>query len=1079
MRKEIVDNETDNYKMFEFINEALRRNKSAVSIATGYFNVSGFRLVRDAIWEAAKSKDFKLRLLFGREAIRAEKTVGSAINMLEGINDQIENKEVDSTIDTSVVGTESPLSRELNEMSIDEKSAHLVDDLIMFLRQDNVFVRNNKNRFNHAKCYIFDDSVIVGSSNFTGAGLEGNVELNAVLYQPSAQEKVREWFDRRWNESVDVKEELIKILEDSKFGLPLEPFKMYMKFLYEYYKPRLEDLERAKGRGVELASFQQDAVTAALRILRKYHGVIIADSTGLGKTHIGLDLLRELVAVRRKKALLIAPAQILESVWGPRLLEASIKTKDVSLERTGTASFDPADYLDFDVVLIDESQNYRSPSTKRHNAIMKVLAGGKRKQVILMTATPVNNSLMDLYHQLSLVTAGDDTHFAELGISELRRYFVSADRKELASGIEDIIRLLDETMIRRTRLFIKENYPEATLNGKPITFPKRKLHKVEYSLTALFGEEIYKQVIDTIDRLHLVPYRVDYYKIVTEEKEKFEAQQRATLQKFGLLKRFESSVEAIRKSIERLERFYNFFTRSLEQGKILDSKTFNKIIMDMRQSDEEDDDAFLARLEQEVELIPLGKEYNTKEMLSDLKEDLKLLAPLKSSLNKVQPFADRKLTALKELLITDKVFETGGKKAVIFTQFVDTAKYIFKELEKDFNDKKVLILTGQTDPKTRDKYLKEFAPKANLAEHIEREADILVSTDVLSEGQNLQDANYVVNYDLPWNPMKIVQRVGRVDRLTSEFDVVTSAVFIPEKELEDILGLLAKLEEKIQKASETVGVEATILGEKENPKNFNALARISKSDASLIDDMERSAELLPMQTPFQAILAYMKKVGAKDLESIPLGKLSGKKSDESALVIFYREKRKAEEMHLIVYDYKRSRFDHINDVSWIFRKIECNEDEPLLIPLSGYEAFRQIKIIDDKARQEVLTAINAPLDAKHAQKVKPKNQRELRDIILNAFTEGKITRDESSAVYSILNNNNLVAWEDEFAEYIEDFKRHQDIKSLIASLQQLFNRYKIGARERIEARAASPDDLEFVGCMFLTDPTLKEWKVMV
>lgn len=178
----------------------------------------------------------------------------------------------------------------------------MIDNLTDFLKQDTVQVRKNPRRFNHAKCYIFDECAAVGSSNFTGAGLEHNIELNAVLYQPSAQEKVQEWFERRWLEGQDAKIELIELLESSKFGLPLDPYRMYMKFLYEYYKPRLEELERERGKVIELTSFQEDAVKTALRIIHKYHGVLIADSTGLGKTHIGLELLRELVAVKRKKA---------------------------------------------------------------------------------------------------------------------------------------------------------------------------------------------------------------------------------------------------------------------------------------------------------------------------------------------------------------------------------------------------------------------------------------------------------------------------------------------------------------------------------------------------------------------------------------------------------------------------------------------------------------------------------------------------------------------------------------------------------------------------------------------------------
>lgn len=1052
MKKEIIDNETDRYTMAQFLNEALKRNGGPISIASGYFNVEGFAKVRDSLWNSTKRDNFNLRLLFGREATSKKDTTPT-----------IEFRD----------STETPITTEIDNLTIDEQNAMLVDDLINFLTLDQVQVKKNPERFTHAKCYIFDDAVVVGSSNFTRAGLTTNLELNAVLYQPSAQQQVRNWFDRRWSEGEDAKQELIQILEDSKFGLPLEPFIMYMKFLYEYYKPRLEELEREKGKIVELTTFQQDAVKTALRIIRKFNGVLIADSTGLGKTHIGLELLREYVAVKRKKAILIAPAQVLNTVWEPKLLEESIKTKNITLESTGTSSFHPENYLNYDLVVIDESQNYRNPSTNRRNNIMKLLAGGKKKQVILITATPVNNTLLDLYHQLNLITAGDDAHFADLGIPDLRRHFISADRKNIAQGIEDIVRLLDEVMIRRTRQFIIENYKGAQLNGKPVKFPKRQLRKVEYSLTELFGGAVYKQVIDTIDKLHLVPYRVDYYQLDIEEKERQEAEHRATLQKFGLLKRFESSVEAIKMSIGRLVNFYQYFKKVLDQDKILDSKSFHKIIQEMGGLEIENDEELFQALEK-VDLLTLTPEYNKRSMKKDLDEDLKLLEPLKHSLERIFPFADRKLTALKEQLLIDNVFETGGKKAVIFTQFVDTAKYIHRELTYAFKEKQVRILSGSTKQRDREQILKEFAPKANYAEYVEKESDLLVSTDVLAEGQNLQDANYVINYDLPWNPMKIVQRVGRVDRLGSEFPTVTAAVFIPEKELEEILGLLEKLETKIQKVAQTVGVEATILGEKENPKNFNALERIRKEDQTLLKDLERGAELLPEQTPFNFISTYLKKIGAENIKAIPLGRRSGKRSDINGVILFYREKKNNEGMHIILYDYSSNRFERYNDIAWLFRKIECREEEPLVLPITGYESFRQFRIIDQKSREEILKSVNAPFDAKTAQRIKGKNQRELTNEILTAFNEGKVSKEQALSVFETMNRENLVAWEDEFADLLDEYSRQQNIGAILTSLEQLFQKYQIGPREKGRPRALEPKDLEVVGYTFLSREDFKD-----
>ena len=460
-----------------------------------------------------------------------------------------------------------------------------------------------------------------------------------------------------------------------------------------------------------------------------------------------------------------------------------------------------------------------------------------------------------------------------------------------------------------------------------------------------------------------------------DKEEKEQADHRATLQKYGLLKRFESSVAAIRKSIGRLIGFYELFERAVENGRILDSTSFHQLLLDVEDEDEDNDEKLYARLTEMMKekLPPITQEYNVAKMRRDLREDLNLLRPLQKGLDNIHSYSDRKLSRLKELFDEDRIFEAGGRKVVVFTQFVDTAQYVHDELKSILKDHEVRILTGETDDFARQRTIESFAPKANNAPPGTKEIDILVSTDVLSEGQNLQDANYCINYDLPWNPMKIVQRVGRIDRLMSEFNEVTAAVFIPEKELEDILKLMEKLETKIQKVSDVVGIESTILGEKENPKNFNALERIKLNDDSLLDDMERSSGLLPTLTPFQFIWTYMKKIGREKLESIPPGKRSGKASDKNGMVLFYREKKSLEGIHLLYYDYDEGKLDHINDVAWTFHKIECKEEEPLRVPIEGYEAFRHFSVINEMAKNKIIEEVNSPYDAREGLKVKPRN----------------------------------------------------------------------------------------------------------
>jgi superfamily II DNA or RNA helicase len=1068
MDKEIVDNQKDKYTMSMFINEVLEEELSKknstgeLDISTGFFNLSGYRLISDLLKKYSKEPRFSLRLLFGKEAMGDEQH---------------------STFEDKI--KEYSMTKELDLEDLQEESAMIVDDLINFIEHKQVYVKRNNTRFNHSKCYIFPSYAAVGSSNLTGAGLAGNVELNAILYQPSARKELKEWFERRWDEADEAKDELLSILQESKFGRPIEPHKMYMKILYEYYRARLEELEKGTRKDtVELTDFQRDAVVSAVKIIEKYGGVIIGDSTGLGKTHIGLSLLRDFASVKRKKVLLIAPQQVLKAVWEPRLFEESIKTINESIEKTGAPNFDPTDYVsNIDIVLIDESHNYRTSSTNRYNNLLKILSGGKRKLVILLTATPVNNSLMDLSNQISLITCGDDAHFAELGIPDLRNYFLNVDKKLLSEGIDDIVKLLDEIMIRRTRNFIKESYPDSTLNDQKINFPERKLRKVEYSLTNVFGSILYEQVIQVIDNLFLVPYRVPSYRITVEEKEKEVVEHRASLQKYGLLKRFESSVEAIRKSISRLSLFYQTFDELLKNGKLINSQKFQEFLIDFLDEEEEtDEEEFFKRIQdlyRDSNELESAKYYDTKRMKRELDEDIKRLSPLKLSLESIQEYSDTKLAELKILFAKDKVFETGGKKVVIFTQYVDTAKYIYNNLVESIKDKKILLLTGKTDQKTRKKYLMEFAPLSNnpTAKTIEKEADILVTSDVLSEGQNLQDANYAINYDLPWNPMKIVQRVGRVDRLTSKHPVVTSAVFFPEKELEDELGLLVKLKIKIDKASGTVGIESTILGEKENPKNFNAFDRIKKQDASLLDDMERSMELLPSVTPYQEILRYLKKIGQTELKGVPFGKRSGKSSVNNGLVLCYTEKGKRESLHFIHFDYKIKKFDHINDVSWIFKKLRCDEDTQLNMPLNGFDVFRQIHLIDNKAREEILLTLNAPFELRRTRGIKLRYQNELLSTIFDAYKNGKIPSSDVLPIYNTLKRSNYYAWEKEFKEIYEIYQKDQNIQYLLISISVLLKRYKIEQRELIKMKKKNKEDLLLIGCMFLVN-SIEDWNLL-
>ncbi|MBM4388939.1 MAG: helicase, partial [Deltaproteobacteria bacterium] len=371
-----------------------------------------------------------------------------------------------------------------------------------------------------------------------------------------------EWYDQEWEQAREFKNGLIEILDASKFGQKeYTPYEIYLKALFEYFKGDLDRVETPGTRSVvELTEFQEDAVKKARKILAKYDGVMIADSVGLGKTWIGKKLLEDFAYHQRLKALVICPAS-LRSMWSKELSLATIASTIISQEELGRQDFDIAGYGDADFILIDESHNFRNRTAQRYENLERLVAlnggrgkEGQRKKVVLLTATPINNDLFDLYNQISLVTQGDRSYFASAGIGDVHKFFIHARRDSRdGTGLISLFNLLEEIVIRRTRPFIRKAYPEATIQGKKITFPQRKLRTIQYDLEDTY-HGIYGEVVAGIESLKLVPYNLESYKKVEEEKDELEVGREEALVgifKSRYLKRFESSVEAFRISVRR------------------------------------------------------------------------------------------------------------------------------------------------------------------------------------------------------------------------------------------------------------------------------------------------------------------------------------------------------------------------------------------------------------------------------------------------------------------------------------------------------------------------------------------------
>jgi len=1089
----VIDNET--HCMADVLNAILAGHGGrSLDVATAYFNVQGFRLLKIGLQGLGT-----FRLLLGDEP-----TEGADVGLRPR--------------------AAAALHGELRAAVFSEDTLRAVEELIGFLRRENVAVRAYQQGFLHAKAYLFYGdrptagwdrfqpvAAIVGSSNLTGAGLTTNRELNLVhktlldeeelanelphaLWpgRPRAQLGFTEreqqqlwastvgahaiadldrWFERQWQASRDFKDDLIDLLDASKFGsVEYTPYQIYLKALYEYFK---DDLAAQQGpvvtrSAVELSEFQDDAVKKARKILARYDGVLIGDSVGLGKTWIGKKLLEDQAYHLRQKALVICPAS-LRGMWTTELREATIPATILSQEELGQADFDPRPYGDADVLLIDESHNFRSKTSQRYENLERLISlnGGRgrdggRKRVILLTATPINNDLFDLYNQLNLITQGDRTYFAAAAIGDLQRYFhqarqqVRGSNNGATSGVA-LFNLLEEVVVRRTRPFIRRAYPNATVRGQPVRWPQRKLKTVTYNLEATYAG-IYDRIVEVIEHLELAPYRLETFKRMGVKRDEFEEGREEALAgifKSRYLKRFESSVQAFRISIRRALAFVRTFESYALDGRLLDSRAFHKALQYLEREDVEDDvtpsslsDEFDANDEARrfLEALPTldHSQYDLRRLHDSLQRDVKRLEEVWDEIKDIGPANDTKLQALKELLAG----RLGGEKVLVFTYYKDTARYLYRELGGDagagwrakVGNPHVRRMDSSAPTRDRARLIEAFAPVANNRAEIagtDNEVDILISTDVLSEGQNLQDCGVLVNYDLHWNPTRMVQRAGRVDRLLSPHETVWIYNMFPDEGLEKLLRIVERLAQKITDIDRTGFLDASVLGEVVHPQNFNTLRRIRDEDGAVVEEQEQFAELASNEFLLQQLQQVLADAAQRqELENLPDGIHSGL-AREGVRGVFFSFTAPAPKgdgrQHFWRYvDLRDGRI--VDNRYLIANLIACQPDTSRVVPLPGEV---DIFAFQDQAIAHVLAQAQERRAVEEAPKIVDPVQQTvatvLRQYLNHPQVDRALGRQLIQAITQPLPGVHVRALRGAYQE----FQRAKDVQRLISAIEAL------------------------------------------
>ncbi len=997
-RREFVDNRNGNTVAEAILQAAAYYGHSReIAIASGYFNLGGFSVIADAL-EAAPS----VRLLLGSEPEppRPRRTIlpGSPPTSA-GLQERL--GELRSSLEAD---------RDLVPFEPSTKAA--VERLVAFLDRPTTDVRIYRREFLHGKAFIFGDEagVLAGSANFTAAGLLHNLELDLGAYAPHQVKAARAWFDDLWAEAEPFD------LADLYRGRELEydPYTIYLRMLYELYGAELaaeiDDLPRTPGATLQLPEFQQLGVRRALRILDRWGGVLIADGVGLGKTFTAGGLIEFHLQAKGWRVLVIAPAALRDATWETFLAtHTKYAVEVVSYQELANdlqvgdppepGRPDPRrphlklDASEYRCIVVDEAHAFRSSETTYYRALRRLIAaGGVEKRLILLTATPVNNSLWDLYWQI-LLFARTESRFAEIGIPNLREYIVRALGLDLeALTPAHLFPLLDAVSVRRTRTHINRFFPGATLHTPagpiPLVFPAPRLHRVGYESArprdAASAGEFFDQVAAAIGGgLSMARYQPDLYRLGGDGA----AAQQVTsaLLLSQLLKRFESSLEAFRRTLQKMIRSHDRFLEILDHGFVAVPRVSPEAF------DEGLDDEDLDRLLADDPNARPTSEYAAHELRQRVVADCELLRALLARAGTIDAADDPKLEALLDTIHRIDVAATHAdeRKIVLFSYFADTIEYVHEFLQKTEDSRlhryrgRIGVTTGASSSEARQRIVWSFVPESAGAPHGHpEEIDLLLSTDVLAEGQNLQQCGTVINLDLPWNPMRLVQRNGRVDRIGSKHDIVNLYTFFPDQELDRLLDLEANLRRKIAQANAAIGVETVVIpGDVAVERVFDdtraEIERIAAEDETFLDDKEAELDAFSGEVFREELREALMAEREAELRQLPWGIGSGFRASRVPGVVFAARAGSRIEWRFVPFDEGELSSDRLA----LLGLARCTATTARYLPDDVRGRLFQMW---DRARDAILADRQAELDPATRAAAVPKAQRDAVSLLVSA-----------------------------------------------------------------------------------------------
>ena len=819
-------NEKDSTLLDRF--NATLKDVQYFDVIVGYFRTSGFHLMKESL----EGID-KIRILVGLNTDR------KTYEILEEANQALFDFQSHSK-------TKEILSKKvIDELSLSEDKYEVEQGVKSFLSMLTTDCKNKDEDIKkggngkileikaypssslHAKVYIsrFSKSdrdfgrVITGSSNFSENGLKANLEFNVELKDKVDVEYALTQFERLWSESVDVSQEYVDTIKEKTWLKDdITPYQLYLKMLYEYFEEDInldKEIKLDMPKGFMSLQYQQQAIVSAKKILEGYGGVFLADVVGLGKTYISAMLAQQLSGGK----LVICPPVLID-YWKETFFEFGVQKYEVEslgrLDRILESDIDK-----YETIFIDEAHRFRNEYTQGFEKLTEICYG---KKVVLVTATPFNNKFDDILNQIKLFQSPKRSTIP--GVPNLEKFFkklMTKLKKHKKSDLEEYIntskkgakdireKVLKYIMVRRTRNEIKDYFGK-DMDEQGLFFPKvsdpiRLVYQFDQQVGLVFNQ--------TIELLKKFSYsRYTPLVFLKRKLTEFELQAQRNVGGFVkgiLVKRLESSFYAFKKSVGRFVKSYEDFIQMFENGKVLIGKNIN--VYDLLAEDNEEK---IQKLIEEEKVQEFKSSEFTAGFVEALQNDLETLKKISELWQPID--ADPKLDKFVSEL------EIGGnlndKKILVFTESLETGEYLFGKLKEKFAGKVLLFSSNGglledkllEKTKARQKITNNYDPRASKKED---DIQILISTDVLAEGVNLHRSYIIINYDLPWNPTRILQRVGRVNRVGTENKEINIYNFFPTAESDQHLGLEKNIKSKIQAFHDTLGEDSRYLSDEE------------------------------------------------------------------------------------------------------------------------------------------------------------------------------------------------------------------------------------------------------------------------